>query len=127
MRGRNSVWLVAAVTVLAGGWAQRPETKGTAAEEVERILQKHKSDYLKGDADAWAALYVEDATFIGGPRYLQTRQEIRDSFAQLFKDFPKRTINESNVRIRVYNETTSSPTLILNADTTGTRTDASGR
>jgi uncharacterized protein (TIGR02246 family) len=127
MKGWNALWLLGAFAVLAGGWAQRAETKGAAAEEVERLLQKHKSDYLKGDADAWAALYAEDATFIGGSRNLQSRQAIRDSFVQLFKEFPNRTANESNVRIRVYNETTSSPIAILNADNKATRTDASGK
>jgi uncharacterized protein (TIGR02246 family) len=59
-------------------------------EEIARLLEKHKTDYLKGDADAWAALYAEDATFVGGQRNLQSRQAIRDSFAQLFRDFPTR-------------------------------------
>jgi uncharacterized protein (TIGR02246 family) len=126
MRGW-SILCILVLALLAGGWAQRAETTGAAAEEIARLLQKHKSDYLKGDVDAWAALYTDDATFIGGPRNLQSRQAIRDSFAQLFKDFPTRTANESNVRIRVYNETSSTPTAILNADNKGTRTDASGK
>jgi hypothetical protein len=80
-----------ALAVLGIAWAQRAETKGAAADEIARLLEKHKGDYLKGDADAWAALYAEDATFIGGQRNLQSRRAIRDSFAQGFKDFPTRT------------------------------------
>jgi uncharacterized protein (TIGR02246 family) len=115
-----------ALAVLAGAWTQRADTKGTATDEIARLLEQHKNDYLKGDAEAWAALYAEDATFIGGPRNLQSRQAIRDSFAQGFKDFPKRTADAPNIRIRVYNETTGNPIAILNGDNTGTRTDASG-
>ena len=127
MKAGNTLWILGALAVLVGGWALEVQTKGAAEEEVARLLQKHKSDYLKGDADAWAALYAEDATFIGGPRNLQSRQAIRDSFAQLFKDFPNRTVGESQVRIRIYNETTSNPIAILNGDNKGTRTDASGK
>ena len=108
------------------GWVQRAETNGAEAEEIARLLEKHKTDYLTGDADAWAALYAEDATFVGGQRNLQSRQAIRDSFAQLFRDFPTRTVNVSNLRIRVYNEATTSAMAIINADNKGTRTDASG-
>jgi uncharacterized protein (TIGR02246 family) len=127
MRSWNTVCILGALAVLGIAWAQRAETKGAAADEIARLLEKHKGDYLKGDADAWAALYAEDATFIGGQRNLQSRRAIRDSFAQGFKDFPTRTANESNLRIRVYNEATNSPTAILNADNKSTRTDASGR
>jgi hypothetical protein len=44
----------------------------------------------------------------------------------VFKDFPTRAANVSNLRIRVYNETTM-PTAIINVENHGTRTDASGR
>ena len=112
--------------VLGSGWVQRAETNGAEAEEIARLLEKHKTDYLTGDANAWAALYTEDATFVGGQRNLQSRQAIRDSFAQLFRDFSTRTVNVSNLRIRVYNEATTSAMAIINADNKGTRTDASG-
>jgi uncharacterized protein (TIGR02246 family) len=126
MSNWKTICVLGALAVLGSGWAQRVETKGAAAEEIARLLEKHKTDYLKGDADAWAALYAEDATFVGGQRNLQSRQAIRDSFAQLFRDFPTRTVNVSNLRIRVYNEATTSPTAVINADNKGTRTDASG-
>jgi len=109
MKSWKTMCILGALALLGIAWAQRAATKGAATEEIERLLQKHKNDYLKGDADAWAALYAEDATFIGGPRNLQSRQAIRNSFAQGFKDFPNRTANASNLRIRVYNETTNSP------------------
>ena len=127
MRSWKTVCILGTLAMLGIAWAQRAETKGEAADEIARLLEKHKGDFLKGDADAWAALYAEDATFIGGQRNLQSRRAIRDSFAQGFKDFPTRTANESNIRIRVYNEATNSPTAILNGDVKSTRTDASGR
>jgi hypothetical protein len=34
MKGWNALWILGAFAVLAGGWAQRAETKGAAAEEV---------------------------------------------------------------------------------------------
>jgi uncharacterized protein (TIGR02246 family) len=125
MRSWKTICVLGALAVLGSGCVQRAETKGAAAEEIAGLLEKHKTDYLKGDADAWAALYAEDATFIGGQRNLQTRQAIRDSFAQLFKDFPTRTVDPSNLRIRVYNEATTSATAIINVDNKGTRSGGS--
>jgi uncharacterized protein (TIGR02246 family) len=127
MRAWKVICVLGALSVLGSGWVQRVETKGAASEEVARLLERHKTDYLKGDADAWAAFYSDDATFVGGQRNLQSRQAIRDSFAQLFKDFPTRTVTVSNLRIRVYNEATTSPTAVINADNKGTRTDATGK
>jgi uncharacterized protein (TIGR02246 family) len=126
MRSWKTICVLGALAVLGSGWVQRAETKEAAAEEIAGLLEKHKTDYLTGDADAWAALYAEDATFIGGQRNLQTRQAIRDSFARLFKDFPTRTVNVSDLRIRVYNEATTSATAIINADNKGTRSGGSG-
>ena len=71
---------------IALGAAGRNKGRGVGP-EIARLLEKHKGDFLKGDADAWAALYAKDATFIGGQRNLQSRRAIRDSFAQGFKDF----------------------------------------
>jgi uncharacterized protein (TIGR02246 family) len=127
VRSWKAMCVLGALAVLGLAWGQRAETKGNAADEIARLLEKHKGDFLKGDADAWAALYAEDATFIGGQRNLQSRRAIKDSFAQGFKDFPARTADESNIRIRVYNEATGRPTAVLNGDVKSTRTDASGR
>lgn len=112
-------------------WTQQVETRGPAAEEIARLLEVHRADYLRGDADAWAALYAVDATFVGdtvsgGERNLQSRQAIRDYFAQVFKDFPTRTANVSNVRIRIYNEG-AMPTAIINIENSAQRTDVTGR
>ena len=65
MRSWKTICVLGALAVLGSGWVQRAETKEAAAEEIARLLEKHKTDYLKGDADAWAALYAEDATFVG--------------------------------------------------------------
>jgi hypothetical protein len=42
------------------------------------------------------------------------------------KDFPSRTADPSNVRVRVYNER-GTPTVIMVVDDHGSRTSASGR
>ncbi len=93
------------------------------------MLVAHRADYLKGDADAWAAMYAEDAIFVGVANYqrvLEGRPAIREYVAQVMKDFPSRTADPSNVRIRVYNEHTA-PTVVMTVDDHGSRTDASGR
>jgi hypothetical protein len=73
MRSRKTICALGALAVLGSVWAQPVEKKGAAAEEIARLLEVHRTDYLKGDADAWAALYAEDATFAGGQRNLQSR------------------------------------------------------
>jgi hypothetical protein len=65
MKNRKTICALSALAVLGSVCAQRVETEGKAAEEIARLLEVHRSDYLKGDADAWAALYAEDATFAG--------------------------------------------------------------
>jgi uncharacterized protein (TIGR02246 family) len=111
----------------AGPHGQR-QTSGVA-DDVTRLLNVHRADYLKGDANAWAAMYAEDAIFVGvagGQRNLEGRETIRQYFAQVMTDFPSRTADPSNVRIRVYNEH-ATPTVILTVEDRGSRTDASGR
>jgi uncharacterized protein (TIGR02246 family) len=114
-----------ATMVLGGVWLQGFQTT-RAAEEIAQLLEVHRADYLMGDANAWAALYAEDAVFAGGQRYLEGRQAIREYFAQVMRDFPVRTAAVSNLRIRVYNEN-ATPTAIVNVENDATRTDASGR
>ena len=119
------------VTVFGSAWAQQLERRSTDAEEIARFLEVHRTDYNKGDADAWAAAYAEDATFAGdtqtlGGRDLQGRQAIRDYFARVFRDYPTRQANVANLRIRVYNEGPAA-TAILNVEQKGQRTDVTGR
>jgi ketosteroid isomerase-like protein len=74
-------------------------------------------------------MYAEDAIFVGVAnfqRVLEGRPAIREYFAQVMKDFPSRTADPSNIRVRVYNEHTT-PTVITTIDDHGSRTDASGR
>src|SRR5262249_19565885 len=75
---------------------------------------------------AWAALYAADAVFVCGQGDLEGRQAIRQYFAQVMTDFPSRTADTSNLRVRVYNEN-ATPTAIITVDDHGTRTDTSGR
>jgi uncharacterized protein (TIGR02246 family) len=117
--------LFATLILLTSASAQTPQTS-KVAEEISRLLEKHRTDYLRGDADAWAALYAEDAVFTGFKRSMGGRQTIREYFAQVFRDFPHRTVNVSSLKIRVYNES-GSPTVVLNVEDTGSRIDASGK
>jgi len=126
MRDRMTMGALGVLLVLGSVSGQPVETKGAAAEEIARLLEVHRTEYLKGDADAWAALYAENAIFASGARSIEGRQAIREYFAQVFKDFPTRTASVHSMRVRVYNEATS-PTAIINLDNDATRTDASGK
>jgi uncharacterized protein (TIGR02246 family) len=63
---------------------------------------------------------------LGGQVNLEGRQAIREYFAKVMKDFPSRTANVSNLRIRVCNEDATPAAIVLLEDH-WTRTDASGR
>ena len=65
-------------------------------DEISRLLERHRADYLRGDVDAWAAMYAEDAVFTGFRGSYVGRRAIRDYFAQVFQDFPNRTVNVSS-------------------------------
>jgi uncharacterized protein (TIGR02246 family) len=93
------------------------------------LLATHRADWLKGDANAWASMYADDAIFVSVAkctRVLEGRLAILEYFAQVMKDFPTRTADPSNLRVRVYNEQ-ATPTVIITLDDRGSRTDASGR
>ena len=113
---------------MLGGAAVQGQANRTA-EEVARLLTAHRADYVKGDADAWAAMYAEDALVVGVANYqrvLEGRPAIREYVAQVMREFPTRTADPSNIRVRVYNEKTT-PTVITTLDDHGSRTDAAGR
>ncbi len=117
------------LTVVTLGSASPQGQTSRAAQEIAQLLEVHRADYLKGDVNAWTAMYAEDAVVdgvAGGRRTLEGREAIREYFMHVMKDFPSRTIIPSNVHIRVYNED-ATPTAILNLESNGTRTDASGR
>jgi len=108
---------VVVTPVVLGAAAAHGQANRTA-EEVTRLLTAHRADYVKGDADAWAAMYLEDALFVGVgnfQRVLEGRTAIREYFAQIMKEFPSRTADPSNLRVRVYNEQTT-PTVIATQD-----------
>lgn len=131
MPSKKTLIALSVVAMCGSAWAQQAITRGSAADEIARFLEVHRADYNKGDADAWAAGYAEDATFAGdtqtfGGRDLQSRQAIRDYFAQSFRDYPSRSANVANLRVRVYNEGPTA-TAVLNVDQVGHRTDATGR
>ena len=117
--------LLATLIMLTSASAQTPKTS-KVADEIAYLLDMHRADYLRGDADAWAALYAEDAVFTGFQRSMAGRQAIREYFAQVFKDFPNRSVNVSSSKVRVYKER-ATPTVVLNVEDTGSRIDASGR
>lgn len=117
--------LLAALILLTSASAQAPQGS-TVPGEISRLLEKHRADYLRGGADAWAAMYAEDAVFTGFRGSYVGRRAVRDYFAQVFKDFPNRTVNVSSTKIRVYNESRS-PTVVLNVGDTGSRINASGK
>lgn len=92
--------------------------------EIGQLLQKHRADYLKGDADAWASAYAADAVFTGR-KVLDGRQAIRDYFAAVFKKYPTRSISVSETQIRVYNDGPNA-TAVLNVADKGDRVDPAG-
>ena len=120
-----SLLALTTLVLLMTASAQTEKTSGVA-QEITRLLEMHRADYLRGDADAWAALYAEDAVFTGFKRSMAGRQAIREYFAQVFRDFPTRTVTVISSRIRVYNES-ATPTVLLNVEQTGSRADASGK
>jgi uncharacterized protein (TIGR02246 family) len=120
---------VAALVLLGSAGSNGQSQNSSVADEITRLLNVHRADYLKGDTNAWTAMYAEDAIFVGvagGQRNLEGREAIREYFAKVMTDFPTRTADPSNIRLRVYNEQ-ATPTVILTLEDHGSRTDASGR
>jgi len=120
------------VLAAAGGsdsGSKKPAHAGStraASDEIARLLEIHTADYLKGNSDAWAAMYAEDAVFSSTGDRFDGRQAIRDHFAQIFKDSPTRTISLLSRSIRVYNQGPGA-TAVVNLENANTRTGSSGR
>ncbi len=59
-----SVTALIFLLLLTSASAQTPQS-GKVAGDISCLLENHRAHYLRSDADAWAAMYAEDAVFTG--------------------------------------------------------------
>ena len=96
-----------------------------AAEEISAINQQRNPAFEKGDADAYAAAFADNAVYTSSLQLfrIEGKAAIKDFFTTLFETYPTRHIAPRQGITRVY---ANDSAVVTDGYSVGTFTDKSG-